>query len=199
MTFDKKRLKREIERERKRKVNARRAELRELIKQARARRAERLSVIRDQCKAERQALTIQCANRRQQARDEARSVVTERRAELGHVDAEERVYREADATIRKRRGRTTARERKAESDDEVRENLPADLVPVFDTVRRGIKGGPRKSRTEAFLEWAQENPEDVLQVQMTDADRDVERLIREYQELSKPAKQRRLRREAVPF
>jgi hypothetical protein len=48
--------------------------------------------------------------------------------------------------------------RRSESDDEVRANLPADLVPLLERVKRSIKAGPRQSRTEAFLEYAEEHP-----------------------------------------
>lgn len=193
--LDKRKLKREIERERRRKVKERKAELRGLIKEARSRRAERLSIIRDQCRAERKALALSCSTKRERARSEARDAVAGRRKQLGDIDAEERVYREADAQIRKRRGLTTSRERRQESDDEVRSNLPEDLVQVFDAVRRGIKGGPRKSRTESFLQWAEENPGEVLHLQQSEADREVERLIKEYHQLNRAPR----RRSAVPF
>jgi hypothetical protein len=49
-------------------------------------------------------------------------------------------------------------ERRAESDDEVRSNLPADLVALFERVKGGIKASPRMSRTEVFLQYAEEHP-----------------------------------------
>lgn len=60
----------------------------------------------------------------------------------------------------RRRGlsRATGRERASESDDEVRANIPSELVPMWNRVRKGIKGSPRKSRTEAFMQYAEENP-----------------------------------------
>ena len=42
-------------------------------------------------------------------------------------------------------------ERQAESDDEVRSNIPPELVALFERVKRGIKASPRMSRTESFL------------------------------------------------
>ncbi len=53
-------------------------------------------------------------------------------------------------------------ERQAESDDEVRSNIPPELVALFEHVKRGIKASPCMSRTEAFLHYAEENPDDVL-------------------------------------
>ena len=60
--------------------------------------------------------------------------------------------------------RVTRIERQAESDDEVRVNIPPDLVPLFERVKRSIKASPRMSRTEAFLKYAEEHPEEVLEV-----------------------------------
>jgi hypothetical protein len=55
-------------------------------------------------------------------------------------------------------------ERRSESDDEVRSNLPPNFVPLFERVKRGIKATPRMSRTEAFLHYAEENPDEVFDV-----------------------------------
>lgn len=82
-------------------------------------------------------------------------------------------------------GAAVAKTRRAESDDEVRRNLEPDMVAVFDQVRARIKGNRYRSRTEAFLEWAQENPEEVLRMQADSADDDVARLIREEQTVLK--------------
>jgi hypothetical protein len=85
------------------------------------------------------------------------------------------------ARMNKAKHATTSKERSQESDDYVRGNLPPELQPVFDRVKKKIKGGPRTTRTEAFLEWAAENPGDVLQHQEHDADREVARLVAEHQ------------------
>lgn len=81
--------------------------------------------------------------------------------------------------------RTTSRERRAESDDEVERNLPPELVAVFRRVRSSIKASPRKSRTEAFLQWAEENPDDVHAVLYEAAERDVARLVAEHERVAK--------------
>ena len=82
---------------------------------------------------------------------------SELRAEEEHA----RYLREADRAVKSRTskpGPAKARERASESDDEVRANLPPELVGLFDRVRRSIKGSARKSRTEAFLEYVEEHP-----------------------------------------
>lgn len=61
--------------------------------------------------------------------------------------------------------RATRSERQRESDDEVRANLDADLLVAWETMRRTIRPRPRQSRTEAFLEWAEANPDEVLALQ----------------------------------
>jgi hypothetical protein len=51
-----------------------------------------------------------------------------------------------------------ARARRGESDDEVEGNIPPELVALWRRVRGSIKGSDRKSRTEAFLQYAEEHP-----------------------------------------
>lgn len=46
----------------------------------------------------------------------------------------------------------------SESDDEVRQNISPDLIPLFNRVRTGIKKCAGKSRTESFLEYVEEHP-----------------------------------------
>lgn len=78
--------------------------------------------------------------------------------------------------------RSSKRERSQEDDDAVRSNLPAELVPVFDAVAKRIKASPRRTRTEAFLEWAEENPDEILAVQQADADKYLKDLQRQQRE-----------------
>jgi len=73
-------------------------------------------------------------------------------------------------------------ERRSESDDAVRKNLPPELLPVFDKVRRSIKAGHRRTRTEAFLEWAEEHPAEVLAIQAEHVGADVERMVADQHE-----------------
>jgi hypothetical protein len=95
------------------------------------------------------------------------------RRELAEIEARTRKKKAAE------RKRTTAKERRAETDDEVRANIAAELVPVFDRVRRTIKATPRMTRTEAFLLWAERNPDQVLQAQGDVAELEARRLIAE--------------------
>lgn len=158
------------------------AELRHEIKAARARRQLALVAISQSCREKRSALTLACNARREAAREDARQAVQTGRSELDKLERDRRTFGKKSSP--KGRLRSTAKERAAESDDEVRANLPPDLVDVFNRVRRQIKAHPRKSRTESFLEWAEENPGEVWELKAQSADRDVERLIHEYEALA---------------
>lgn len=81
--------------------------------------------------------------------------------------------------------RTTKRELSQEDDDAVRSNLPGELVPVFDAVRKQIKGSARRTRTEAFLEWAEENPGEILAVQEAQAEQYLRDLVKQQRELGR--------------
>lgn len=70
------------------------------------------------------------------------------------------------STMKSPRGRSGGRksaEVRAESDDAVIFNLEnnADLIGLFKSVRNKIKASPRRSRTEAFLEWVHDHPEEL--------------------------------------
>jgi hypothetical protein len=71
--------------------------------------------------------------------------------------------------------RSTAKERRGESDDEVAGNLPPEYLGMWERVKRGIRGSPRMSRTEAFLKYAEEHPGELL----VDLDERTDALIRE--------------------
>lgn len=105
---------------------------------------------------------------------------------------EERIYqRQIRNAGKKAPKRSTARERSQEDDDAVRSNLPAELVPVFDKHRKQFKDGAKRSRTEAFLEWAEENPDEILLVQQSEADRSLRALLKEQRELGRSVRSAR--------
>jgi hypothetical protein len=113
-----------------------------------------------------------------------------------------RKSRSSSSRVSASQGRREVRE---ESDDEVRRNLPAELVPVFDSVRRRIQPEKRRTRTEVFLEWVESNPDEAHAIIYRDVDRTVQRMIDEQRAIDR----RRARRydaesslaalEAVPF
>jgi hypothetical protein len=191
-----KHLTREIEKELRAKDKIVLGEIRARIHQARAARREHIAEARHNCKAAKRALKERqkaererlkfeqqadriarrgsCDSSKQQASVEGGRAVTTLRGELRGTAAELRnIARAGKAT----RVRSTSRERRSENDDSVRRDIPQDLVPVFEKVKHRIKGSERRSRAEAFLEWAHENPEEVVSVQQADADHYLKELI----------------------
>jgi hypothetical protein len=189
-------LRREIQRERRTQHKARLQELRELITQARHARDAAIKAVQTTCAAKRIELRDQCRADKLAARAAGRSEVELRRGKLRTERAFEKKMKGYE---RPRALRSTSKERRAESDDEVRANLPADMVRVFDAVRKQIKGSPRKTRTEAFLEWAEENPGEVFEVMQHDADRYLAQLLAEQDQIQREQRGGRRRRSAVPF
>ena len=56
------------------------------------------------------------------------------------------------------RGRSKRAKPPRETDEDVRGNIPPDLIPLFNRVRGTIAARWDRSRTEAFLQFAHENP-----------------------------------------
>ena len=185
--LDRKRLMREIEHERRAKVVQRLTELGVLLKAAREARRESIDRIRFQCRKAREKLRNVCGARRERARREGTEVVNARAREINeerHLDKLQRTAGKRPASKGLKpigRVRNAARERESESDDEVRRDIPPELVGVFNKVRRNIKGSDRRSRSEAFLEWAEENPAEIYAMQEQEAAREIKRLVKEYQ------------------
>ncbi len=194
MAFDKRRLAREISKARKDALNVRLGELRALIKAARAERHAAIAGVRSDCRVQREQLRTACALRRVEASELGLRGV----ARAQHVFSHERSAAKAEDALGKSsrsRKQPTKKEAAAESDCAVRHNLAPELVPVFDAVKRHIKGSPRKSRTEEFYQWAEENPGEVYDLQQRQADKDLARLIAEHEQAEKQLR----RRSAVPF
>lgn len=185
--LDRKRLERDIERERRAKVVHRLAELGVLLKAARAARREAIGRIRSQCRTAREKLRATCGARRERARSEGAGVITARQREIHeerHLDKLQRTAGKRPSAKGHRpigKVRKASRERESESDDEVRRDIPPELVGVFNKVRRSIKGSDRRTRSEAFLEWAEENPGEIYAMQEQEAAREINRLVKEYQ------------------
>ena len=143
-----------------------------------AERAQALAELRAKGEAERGEARGVCSIEKGKAEKGTRGALDGARAEL----AKERAYQEdlkriargnrASARTTKR---ATAAERRSESDDEVRSNLPPELLGLFERVKRSIKAGPRETRTEVFLRYAEEHPREYLQA----IDDRTEELVRE--------------------
>ncbi len=188
-------------------------ELRDRIRGAQRRRKQALRDVRRQCRAARVRLRQQiqdrkiaaraalkneitsmrteartrCKRRIERVRELGGSSVHQERARLRHQENLNQEIARTEGRLRRKHARAE-RTVRAESDDEVRSNLPDELVPVFDRVKKSIHGSPHMSRTEKFLHWAEENPDEVVSIQMMDADLAVERMIRDLQEQERQQK-----------
>lgn len=146
------------------------------------RRAEVLALLRDET-----SKLMAEARRACQARtgkvlrrgSKARSELEKQAQALARELAAHKLYREF-RTGKPGRSKVSRTERRQESDDEVRGNLDPELVPVFESVKRSIHATPKLSRTEAFLHWAEENPDDVLTIRSEHGERAFERELREH-------------------
>jgi len=169
-------------------------------------KGERESFVQRQ-RGERIAERTACATGKETAKAKGREGEKQTRAELATARKLQREVARADK--RNVTLRSTKRERSAEDDDAVRSNLPPDLRPVFDKVRRHIRATPKKSRTEAFLDWAEENPDEILAVQQEAADQELKQLLRQQREAGRTVRDARRYKlppdelakllEAVPF
>lgn len=97
------------------------------------------------------------------ARAELHKLQTELAAERGYQsDYRRAAAAERKATRAKPGARRRGAEARQESDDRVESNLPGDLIPIWRKVKNRIKTrDPRKTRTEAFLEWVESNTDEV--------------------------------------
>lgn len=135
--------------------------------QARARVAAMKADAKSACAEGRVAARVEGHALKERAKSDAKTLREKARGsceEKKRSVAEERKYqrelRKSEAANRAsaRASRASSATRRAESDDEVRGNIPPELVPLFDRVKRSIKASPRRSRTEAFLEYVEAHP-----------------------------------------
>lgn len=158
-------------------VAARKTAMRDQVARCRAERAaakERgkemrrraLADLRAAIDAERLAARSSCAQAKHHAKVTSRSDIERARAELVAEQRYQRDLRRIEQanSVRKAedRRKTSAVERRQESDDEVRGNIPSDYVALFERVKRQIRGDTRHSRTESFLKYAEEHPGELL-------------------------------------
>jgi hypothetical protein len=151
----------------KERIKGLREQLRQAIRQVRAEEKGRARLI---CKVRKAKVKRASLTAREQRREILRA---ERRLQ--------REIRDIDTRMRKRERKElpTALERRGEGDDEVRSNISPELVPLFERVKRQIRGSVHISRTEDFLHYAGENPAEVIDAQEELSRREIARLIRE--------------------
>lgn len=214
-----KKLRGEIAEVKKRKKGA----LRLVVQRCRSRRRELAARVKEFRAQERERINQEVEAMRKQARDtcEARKQAvaavakTEEQKRRETLRAERGLQRELRETARHLRRREqafklTGAERQRESDDEVERNIDAELVPIWRKVKRGIKGNEHKTRTEAFLQWVEENPGEIVALQEKAAERELRELLKQQKAAEREATRRARRKrptkaeideylEGVPF
>lgn len=124
-------------------------------------RKQRREALARQLDEERSQVRGACAAGRDVARQAPKLEQHEAKLdELRRDKRSRRIWEHPDPLKRSGRGASSkpSREKQSESDDEVRNNIPRELWPVFERYREKFKASDRRSRTEAFEEWAAEHP-----------------------------------------
>lgn len=212
-------LRKELERDFRKRQRAELGRLRRELKDARVQRRDLRKSVRNRCRTERRALTERAKAARvalreavKQARKQNRSACARARREgdertLNQIErAIAALERERAEQLRLRiwEGKTPrvrADVRRAESDDEVRNNLDDPMLRgAFEAVKHKIKPGLRSTRTEAFLQWAHDHPQQVYELSEGALEQSIAQLIRD-EKKQRAAMRRPAPRylEAVPF
>ena len=137
------------------KVRARERKLRSELADMRRQRDEALEASRASCRARRVGLRDECRVEQDQLRAPVRWATALATGTL----REGRQALAASRMVQPRPPRRAgaARERREESDDEVRSNIPRELLSTFERVKRKVKATPRMSRTEVFMHMVHED------------------------------------------
>lgn len=90
-------------------------------------------------------------------------------------------------------------EHRRERDERVEGNLPADLVPLWRRVRRGLRCTTAHECYEAMMHYAEEHPGEAVVAMAEDAERDLTRLLREERAAIRAEGGGRLSRASVAF
>ena len=194
--------------------------LSERMRAAREGRAPKLRRVRKRCKARNErvdtasralfeAIVEAARHERDRARKDARSrCAFEKRAVKERTARRIGTARKAKDALRAERShlrtlersskaRSTAAERRAESDDEVLQNFPPQFHALFRQVKSSIKASAHRSRSEAFAHYLEEHPSEAYEA----IESDVERALRAEQRAhAKKGRSRKSRvADEVPF
>jgi hypothetical protein len=212
----------ELERELKKRDRGRLRDLRDSIREAKRGRRSKLKEVGSSCQTARAANMKRAARARQRLRDSILRMRARAKTLCGVTrgDAHASTLREIEKAVnalqseRQLQGQLTAwtkptvcavtgkrkrAERREESDCEVAGNIDdPGLRIVWAHMKHKIKGSPRRTRTEAFLEWAAEHQAQVYEIQEADTVRAVTLLEHEEQKLARELKQTNRYRKKSP-
>ncbi len=68
-------------------------------------------------------------------------------------------------------------ERRRERDEAVTVNIPADLLPLWERVKGGIRGETPHARFEALMAYAEAHESEAIEAMAEDADRKIEAML----------------------
>jgi hypothetical protein len=205
LTPEQRRVRRELERDYRRAQRKRVGELREHLRHAKRWRRGRLKKVRAICRharlmardaakvirarhraaarleveALRKADREACEARKRQAQQKAASGVERAGIALASELQREKLERIWEKKPKMSRAGAARRrvELQQESDSEVEHNIPHELVPVWREVKRNIKATPRRTRTESFVEWANEHQARVREILDRSVEASIDQLI----------------------
>lgn len=226
MSFDKQALRKDIERHHKQAARSKLSLLRKAVQDARHWHRAAMQDVRRQCKDIRLNVRVRIKEMRARARkqlaaialrerakatDLCRRMKADARAKFKDAISRQRANLEAERSFQRelRRIEHAAKvraaehphasylERKSESDDLVRANIPSDLIPLFERIKNKIRGNAKMSRTETFLHYVEEHPDEQLAAIEHEAHQQLRRLERQHAEERKASKRARLA--DVPF
>jgi len=140
--------------------NSSRAAYKRTVEKARAKREAARAEARSRCSTDKQKVV-----------EAYEPKVKKSSAELAEERKHQREIQRIEAANKdreKKRPKKSAGERLQEHDEEVVNNLPPELVPVWHSFKYKIKGSKRRSRYEAFMDYLHDNPQaiDYVQVQI---------------------------------
>lgn len=130
---------------------------------ARAEREAELADIRERCSLAREKLQAGCASRRTRSRTTAKARMAAAKQDKRDAHKIARAYRSNGQPRRRRRRIEAIQESDSAVEAEILGMTP-ELLPVWNKVKRQIKGTAHKSRAEAFFQYAEENAEDVQDI-----------------------------------
>jgi len=139
-----------------------RAERGALRDRLRANRKRALEELRAAARAEHETAREQWRRRRLEAKEESGSDVARARAELAAERAHKAAHRQIDRAHRIDMTRHARGSGPSQTDDDVRALIPPELAPLFDRVKRSIRGGAGQTRAEAFLRYAERHPDETF-------------------------------------
>lgn len=146
----------------------------------RAAHAKLLAVRRDKKNLKKQHCAIERELIKEQQAEEQAVAEAGRDEEIRYWKELQGIEAANKARTKERSTRSTARQRRQESDGEVESNIEPHLIPVWQKVKRWIKGNDRRSRTEEFLEWVEASPDEVRAYLAEEAEKETRRFERKH-------------------